>query len=213
MVKKVLLFAAVLLSLFSLEAASVSYVYRNNISSIDFDEKPKKGILYSPGNGSLLITSGTAGDAVLFDKIYTAKQDIKAGDKLVKKGRAFHLGVEATLRNAFVRATLSTGLYPLNLTALCGTTFSGRPFAGAGLDVFVPLSLLFSTKFTLLEDASVNGWCTLGASFKPVEFSVLWGVTYRHFIKRFYWEVGVGNMNSVSQKNSLSPVFGLGVLL
>ncbi len=199
--------------------ASISYVYGNTVSSVDFEELPKVGTLFKDNNNNVLIVSNSSEKIVVFDKIST-RSNIEVGNQLTSYGRQNLVFLRVSLNHASLGWSVSTVLYPLKPLVLTGAVFSfkSNSFNGfyitAGFESDVVLSKLWNTHFTLIEDGGFTGWCTAGVLLNDkVSFVSCYGLSYRHFIGSFRWEVGMSWIQVPNDTKYYSPFVGVGVSL
>ncbi len=200
-------------------SASISYVYGNTVSSVDFEELPKVGTLFKDNNNNVLIVSNSSEKVVVFDRIST-RSNIEVGSQLTSCGRQNLFFLRTSLNHASLGWSVSTNLYPLKPLVLTGAAFSfkSNSFNGVyitvGFESDVVLSKLWNTHFTLIEDGGFTGWCTAGVLLKDsVSFVCCYGLSYRHFIGSFRWEVGLSWIQVPNGLKSYSPFVGVGVSL
>ena len=240
--KAVSLLVFILVSLSCIWSASVSYVYGNQVSSIDFEVPPRVGTMFKDSKNNVLIVANNSEKVVVFDRLSTNSK-VEIGDNLKDEGRMHTFFARASFINASIVSigySFSTALYPIRPVLLCGFTFNPlvslgssnststnsstsngssssssttRIFVTAGLETSVLFSNLWDTTFTLVEDGGINGWCTAGVFVYPnVEFACSYGFSYRHYIGSFQWEIGLSWLRSLTFKYYTSFV-GFGVFL
>ncbi len=200
-------------------SASISFIYGNTVSSVDFKELPKVGTVFKDDNNNVLIVSKSTKNAVVFDKIST-HSNMEVGSKLTKYGHQNLLFLRASLNHVSLGWSISTVLYPLKPLVLTGTAFSfnSKLFNGfyltAGFESDIVLSKLWSTNFTLIEDGGITGWCTAGILLSNnASFISCYGFSYRHFIGSFKWELGFSWIEVPNGLRYYSPFVGIGVSL
>ncbi len=224
----------ILISLSCAWCASIGYVYKNQVSSIDFEVPPKAGTIFKDSKNNVLIVANSSENVVVFDRLSTNSK-VEIGDNLKEKGRMHTIFARASFVNTSIVSvgySVSTALYPIRPVLLCGFTFkpllslgsfgsttastsssTTKVFVTAGFETSFLFSTLWDTSFTLVEDGGINGWCTAGVFVYPnVEFACSYGFSYRHYIGSFQWEVGLSWLRSVSLKYYTSFV-GVGVFL
>lgn len=220
--------------------ATVGYVYGNLVSSMDFKTTPKVGTEFRDSNNNVLIVSKNVGNAVVFDRMSTLSP-IEEGDALIYDGRQHTVFARLSLTSAMVGYSVSTALHPVRPIAMAGFSFSSPlassllatatstasyaassssfavkdVFVVVGLETDVVFSKLWDSSLTFIEDGGVLGWCALGASVHPsLAFACSYGMSYRHFIGPFRWEIGFSWLRVVGsgvQRSSRTPFVGMGV--
>lgn len=218
--KRLTLLVLVLISVLSFTwGASISFIYGNTVSSVDFDELPKVGTKFKDENNNILIVSSSSEKVVVFDKIST-RSTMEVGSKLSSYGHQNLLFLRGSLNHASLGWSISTVLYPLKPLVLAGAAYSfkAKTFNGiyvtAGFESDIVLSKLWNTNFTLIEDGGITGWCTAGALFNnSVSFISCFGLSYRHFIGSFRWELGFSWIEVPNKLRFYSPFVGVGVSL
>ena len=219
--------------------ATVGYVYGNMVSSMDFKTAPKVGTEFTDSNNNVLIVSKNVGNAVVFDRISTLSP-VEEGDALMYDGRQHTVFARLSLTNAVVGYSVSTALHPVRPIAMAGFSFSSHlasslsatatstasyaasssfavrdVFVVVGLETDVVFSKLWDSSLTFIEDGGVLGWCALGASVHPsLAFACSYGMSYRHFIGPFRWEIGLSWLRVVGsgvQRSSRTPFVGVGI--
>lgn len=200
-------------------SASVSFVYGNVVSSVDFQELPKVGMQFKDENNNILIVSKSNENVVVFDRIST-RSNVEVGSKLTHHGNQNLLFLRASLNHVSLGWSVSTVLYPLKPLVLIGVAFSfkSKSYEGvyltAGFESDVVLSKLWDTHFTLIEDGGVTGWCTAGILLnKKVYFVSCYGLSYRHFINSFRWELGLSCIQVPNNLKHYSSFVGFGLSL
>ena len=206
----------------STDYATIGYVYGNAVASVDFKELPSVGTLVIDEENNILIVRDSSEKAVIFDKIST-RSSIKVGNRLASLGYQHIIFLRASLNHVSLGYSLSTVLYPLKPLALVGISYptitsNALAYDGAyftlGFESDVVLSRLWDTSFTLLEDGGIMGWCTAGVFVKDkVSFVICYGLSYRHFIGNFRWELGLSWVKGSNSIRYYSPFVGVGVSL
>lgn len=197
--KKLLVVLIITLCICPLWAQSIEYIYRNTVSSTDL-ENPERGMVYVTDDNSIYIVQSVNGKAAMLDKVYT-KGVPQIGTELHNRPLLITVCASASLYRTMASVSATSPLYPVQPSIAAGYYYKKirMPFAMAGFDLNVPLSKVFSTTFTLLEDASIGGFAYLGAIIrKPLCFASIYGGGYRHNIGRFVWGVDYSRMNSLS---------------
>lgn len=128
---------------------------------------------------------------------------------------SFSLGRDLTL--GFEGAyTQDIGLYPFLLTLNAGTSFSSGTFrdvrAGAGLEVRLPLSLLFGTRHGFWRNSSVGVTSRVGMGVALSSFDLVFGsdtfLSYRYQLGGWSLQLNGGNKYWVSSTaNHASGLF------
>ena len=201
--KKLFLLISVALCLCPVWSQSVEYIYRNTVSSTDL-ENPERGMVYVTDNGSIFIVQSVSSGAAMLDKIYT-KGVVEKGTELHNRALMTTVSASVSMNRAMAAASVTTALYPVQPSVAGGYYYKlKKPFAMAGFTIDIPLSKVFSTSFTLLEDASLGGFAYVGAIIrKPLSFAAIYGGGYRHNIGRFVWGVDYSRMTGFSNDLSL----------
>ncbi len=200
-------------------SASVGFVYGNSVSSVDFSELPKVGRVFKDEANNVLIVNSSTEKVVVFDKIST-HSPIEVGSKLSYAGPQNLLFLRASLNQTSLGWSISTVLYPLKPLVLTGVAYSFRTktfdggYITAGFESDVPLSKLWDTGFTLIEEGGITGWVTAGILIKnKVSFVSNYGLSYRHFVGSFRWEIGFSCIESPNNLKYSSTFLGVGVSL
>ena len=199
-------------------SASVSFVYGNTVSSIDFEEFPKVGTVFKDEKNNVLIVNSSSEKAVVFDKIST-RSTVEVGSELTNCSSQQLVFLRTSMNHTSIGYSRSTAFYPLRPVVLAGFAYSltSKSYDGlyltAGLESDVVLSKLWDTSFTLIEDGGVIGWCTAGILVKNgVSFVGSYGLAYRHYIGDIRWEAGYQWLQSSDLKYS-SGFLGVGMSL
>ena len=200
-------------------SASISYVYGNTVASVDFENLPKVGTIFKDDKNNVLIVSHSNEKAVVFEKISTHSQ-LEVGSPLTEKGRQQLLFLRASLNHTSLGYSLSTSLYPLRPLVLTGVAYSlkNKTYDGfyftLGFESDIVLSKLWDTQFTLIEDGGFTGWFSAGILVKTsVYFVSSYGLSYRHYLGPFRWEVGMSFLQGSYGFKYSSTFLGLGVSL
>jgi hypothetical protein len=200
-------------------SVTVSSVYNNVVASEDFNELPRVGTQFKDDKNNVLIVNSSSEKVVIFDKIST-RLPVEVGSKLTYAGNQHLLFLRTSLNQTSLGWSVSTALYPLKPLVLTGVTYSFnyKSFDGvyltAGFETDVPLSKLWDTSFTLIEDGGIVGWCAAGILIKNnVAFVCTYGLSYRHFVGTFRWEVGYTCIESPNKLKYSSVFLGVGVSL
>jgi len=188
--KKTWLVVLFFLALFPLAAGTITYVYRGSLSSIDL-ENPKRGNVYTSENGNIFTVSKVHNGAAMLDRIYT-KTAPRKGDVITRRGPLHTLEAVTTVKDAGVRYSISSFLYPFRPVAEGGYSFYFKvPYVMGGLAIDLPLSKLVRSGFTIFEDASVQAHVTAGVLFTKTNcFAVRWGISYKLAINKFILSAG-----------------------
>ncbi len=196
--KKLLVILIITLCFCPLWAQSIEYIYRNTVSSTDL-ENPERGMVYVTDDNSIYIVQSVNGNAAMLDKVYT-KGVPEIGTPLYNRPLLITVCASASMSRAMAEVSVTSPLYPIQPSLAAGYYYKLKnPFAMAGFSLDIPLSKVFSTSFTLLEDASIGGFAYLGAIIRrPLCFASIYGGGYRHSIGRFVWGVDYSRMNSFS---------------
>lgn len=212
--RKLLVLIIIVLCICPLWAQSIEYIYRNTVSSTDL-ENPERGMVYVTDDNSIYIVQSVNGNAAMLDKVYT-KGVPEIGTPLYNRPLLATVSVSASMNRAMAEVSVTSPLYPVQPAVAAGYYYKLKnPFAMAGFSLGIPLSKVFSTSFTLLEDASIYGFAYLGAIIrKPLCFASIYGGGYSHSIGRFVWGVNYSRMNSFSDSlilkdGSVSVVLGV----
>lgn len=176
--------------LFPLCASTIQYNYRGLLSSTDL-ENPSRGTVYTDEKGSIYIVSRTYKDASILENIYTYGIP-SAGTELTKRSSLKMVDAVTNLNDFGVRFSFTCSLYPFRPAIEAGFSVKKKvPYAMAGLAVEVPLSKVFRSNFTLVEDGSVQAHVLAGVEFsKKVRYHHSWGISYRYGIGKVVFGVG-----------------------
>lgn len=218
--KRLAVLVLILVSILNLAwSATVSSVYENIVASEDFEGLPKVGTQFKDDKNNVLIVNSNSEKVVVFDKIST-RSPVEVGSKLTYSGHQHLLFLRASLNHVSLGWSFSTVLYPLKPLVLVGSAFSFKyktfdgVYVTAGFESDVVLSKLWNTSFTLIEDGGILGWCTAGILInKDISFVSCYGLSYRHFIGAFRWELGFSWVQASNNFKYYSPFVGVGVSL
>lgn len=201
--KRLLLLIAITLCLCPVWSQSVEYIYRNTVSSTNLED-PERGMVYVTEDGSIFIVQSVSSGAAMLDKIYT-KGVVEKDTELFNRGVLTTVSASVSMNRAMASASVTSALYPVQPSVAGGYYYKlKKPFAMAGFTVDIPLSKVFPTSFTLLEDASVGGFAYVGAIVrKPLAFAAVYGGGYRHSIGRFLWGVDYSRMTGFASDLTL----------
>lgn len=195
-------------------AGNLDYVFGNNLSSVSFEEKPSAGSVFCDENGNVLIARRYPSDATVFDIRYS-KGPYERGCSLTSRGPVNTIGIMGGTKFALASYSVTTSWYPLEPLAVAGIDYSSggvSALVGAGFRIVVPLANLWDAQFTMIQNGKFTGWCALGADIgSSVNFASIWGISYRHNLSSFYWELGYSRLDRPSALKVSSPYLGIGV--
>ena len=192
-------------------AEDITYVYDGRISSSSFEEMPEVGSVYCDSNSNILIVSNTNSGIVAFDKFIT-KGDYSIGNSLNQRSNINSLTLNASLDSCFIDYSFTCSWYPFCPVVSVGTTWTGTVMILAGAQVMVPLTNMWDSKNSLVQNGKLKAIATIGASVYPeFKFACLYGFSYSHNIDSFRWEVGANVLGVKGVEKPLSPYIGLGV--
>ncbi len=214
--KKILcLVATVVLVLFCAGAQSITYVYGNSISSLDFETLPRRGQIFVDEGMNVLAVKAIREDVVVFDKLIS-RTDYERGSVLTERNALNSLSIIGSLNHSLVGYGITTPLYPLSALVLAGASYGNalgfNALALVGGKVNVCLANLWDTGNTFIENGKLSGWAAAGIGVgSSVTFACCYGFSYRHNLDSFCWEVGVDGLSLVGIGTEWSPYIGLGV--
>lgn len=202
--KKTLLILFLAVAVLPLYAESIQYVYGNSLSGTDL-ENPRTGKVYTDGNRSLFIVSSVHDSVSVLDRIYTASA-VAAGTTVYPRPAVRTIELQTNLREAGVRFSLTTPLYPLRGALEAGYSLNSKaPYLAGGICVDFPLSRISGTSFLLVEDGSIEGSFIAGAVFSnPVQAYIKWTVSYKLGIGKLVVGAGYGMSRAFSEAISIT---------
>ena len=194
-VRRIILTVFFLIILLPLGASTIQYSYRGLLSSTDLED-PSRGTVYKDDNGSIYIVSRTHKEASILERIYTYGVPA-AGTPLTKRSALKMIDAVTNLNNIGVRFSFTCSLYPFRPAVEAGYSIRSRkPYVMAGLAVEIPLSKVFRSDFTLVEDGSVQCHVLGGVTISnTVKSHLNWGICYRYGIGKVV--IGVGYSDGV----------------
>ena len=219
MKKTIFLLLMLLLSGFSVFAASITYVYGNNISSVDTEETFKRGQVFTDSNSNVLVLrrfyQKPEGPVAVFDKLIS-RGSYERGDSLDPRGAVNSIGIMGSLDYALASWSMTTGLYPLEPLVMAGVSYVKDSQPGvlvlAGAKVNIPLARLWDVRNTFIVNGKLSGWGTAGIEIgTSVTFACSFGFSYRQNVGSFCWETGVSWLSVLGKEKRLSPFIGIGV--
>ena len=219
MKKTILLLLMLLVSCLFVFAASISYVYGNNISSVDTESTFRRGQVFTDSFSNVLVLKRfyqkPEGPVAVFDKLIS-RASYQRGDTLSPRGAVNSIGVMGSLDYALASWSMTTSLYPLQPLAMAGVTYGVDYGTGilalAGAKVNVPLARLWDAKNTFIVNGKLSGWGAAGiCTGSSVTFACCFGFSYRHNVGSFNWEAGATWLSVMGREKTLSPYLGFGV--
>lgn len=219
MKKTFVLLLMLLVSSLLVFAASITYVYGNNISSVDTEETFGRGQVFTDSNSNVLVLrrfyQKPEGTVAVFDKLISRASYVR-DDVLKPRSAIQSIGVTGSLDNALVSWSMTTGLYPLQPLAMAGVSYSKDSDMGilvlAGAKVNVPLARLWDVRNKFIVNGKLSGWGAAGIEIgNSVTFASSFGFSYRQNLGSFCWEVGASWLSVLGKNQTLSPYIGIGV--
>ena len=219
MKKTILLLLMLLVSGLFVFAASITYVYGNNISSVDTESTFKRGQVFTDSSSNVLVLKRfyqkPEGPVAVFDKLIS-RAPYQRGDVLNPRDAVNSIGVLGSMSHALASWSMTSGLYPLQPLVMAGVTYGLDYGIGilalAGAKVNVPLARLWDAKNTFIVNGKLSGWGAAGiCSGSSVTFACSFGFSYRHNVGSFNWEVGATWLSALGRGRTLSPYLGFGV--
>lgn len=199
--------------------ASITYVYGNNISSVDVGDEYKVGQLFTDSNSNVLVLKRfyqkEEGPVAVFDKLIT--RGVYTRDSvLTPRGALNSFGVIGTMSHSLAYWSMTTPLYPLSPMVMAGASYGADTGAGvlvlAGAKVNIPIARLWEARNTFIVNGKLSGWGAAGVSISGrVTFACSFGFSYRHNVGSFAWEVGASWLSVLGGSQTLSPFVGIGV--
>jgi len=181
-VRRVILSVFFLIILFPLGASTIQYSYRGLLSSTDLED-PSRGTVYKDDKGSIYIVSRTHKEASILERIYTYGLP-SAGTPLTRRSALKMVDVVSNLKDVGARFSFTCSLYPFRPAIEAGFSLRyKKPYVMAGLAVEIPLSKVFRSDFTLVEDGSIQCHVLGGILISnTVRSHLSWGICYRYGI-------------------------------
>lgn len=219
MKKTILLLLMLLVSGLFVFAASITYVYGNNISSVDTESTFRRGQVFTDSSSNVLVLKRfyhkPEGPVAVFDKLIS-RASYQRGDTLNPRGAVSSIGVMGSMNYALASWNMTTGLYPLQPLVMAGATYGTDYGAGilalAGAKVNVPLARLWDAGNTFIVNGKLSGWGAAGIFIRSsVTFACSFGFSYRHNVGSFNWEIGATWLSVLGKLRTLSPYLGFGV--
>ena len=213
--KTIITILALLLVLVPVCANSITYIYGNSISSVDFDEIPKRGTVFTDGNSNLLIVKAIYDDVIVFDKLISVAPYEK-DSVLTERSALNSIRLYGGLGHSLVSYSLTTPFYPFAPVAAVGMSygkrFGARALILAGARVDASLANLWDSTNTFIENGRITGWASAGMSIgSSVTFAASYGFSYRHNLESFDWELGFSWLAIPGVAVAGSPYIGIGV--
>ena len=231
--KILFVFLLLLLSFSAVYADTAQFIYRNFVSSSDFDVLPKPGRVYYDENGNVFIVrkilesvkdreSGEKEHVVVFDKHYVGESGLKLGSQLSGKFALFRINVMGSLKCTLADFSFTTVTYPFEPLVMAGISYGDGQAAHllimAGTRITVPLSNLYSSEtFTLIEDGRLEGFLAAGVRIGGnsysgnVKFACTYGFGYKHNLGIFNWGVHAVWLSGSWGLGSITPGISVGV--
>lgn len=217
--KSVLLLLLLFVSACCAFCASITYVYGNNISSVDVGDEYKVGQLFTDSNSNILVLKRffqkEEGPVAVFDKLIS--KGLYARDSVLNpRGAMISFGVIGTLSHSLAYWSMTTPLYPLSPLVMAGASYGADSGTGvlvlAGAKVNIPIARLWDARNTFIVNGKISGWGAAGVSItERVTFACSFGFSYRHNVGSFSWEIGASWLSVLGGTRILSPYLGLGV--
>jgi len=181
-VRRIILTVFFLIILLPLGASTIQYSYRGLLSSTDLEE-PSKGTVYKDAKGSIYIVSRTHKEASILESIYSYGVP-SAGTPLTRRSALKMIDAVTNLKDVGARFSFTCSLYPFRPVIEAGYSIKTRlPYVMAGLAVEIPLSKVFRSNFTLVEDGSIQCHVLGGITISSkVRNHLSWGICYRYGI-------------------------------
>lgn len=199
--------------------ASITYVYGNNISSLDVESDYKVGQLFTDSSSNVLVIKRfyqkDDGRVAVFDKLIS-RSPYQRNDVLSPRGAMNSFGVIGSLSHSLAWWSMTTPIYPLSPLVMAGSSYGADAGVGAlvlaGAKVNIPIARLWDTQNTMIVNGKLSGWGAAGVSASSsVTFACSFGFSYRHNIGSFFWELGASWLWIPDRTRTLSPYLGLGV--
>ena len=218
---KKLIVSALLLcfSIIGAFCASITYVYGNNISSLDVESDYKVGQLFTDSNSNTLAIKRfyqtDDGRVAVFDKLIS-RGPYKRNDVLSPRGAMNSFGAIGAMSHSLAWWSMTTPIYPLSPLVMAGACYGPDSGVGvlalAGAKVNIPIARLWDAQNTLIVNGKLSGWGAAGVSISSsVTFACSFGFSYRHNLGSFFWELGASWLWIPDRTRTLSPYLGLGV--
>ena len=201
----------------SLHAGTISYVYGNNISSVEMEDGVSRGQVYTDNQDNLLIVRKVRDNVVMFDKLISRAPYQRDSD-LTRRRPLSTITLMGGMNHALASYSITTPIYPLSPVVMGGLSYGQkkgvRALALAGLEVTVPLARLWDSSNTFIQNGKLASWCAAGVSIgNSVTFASTYGFAYRHSLGTFHWDLGVSWMYRTGSSNLVSPYLGAGVYI
>ena len=199
---------------FCLQAGTVSYVYGNNISSVDMEDAVR-GQVFSDEGGNVLIVRKTTGNVVMFDKLIS-RAAYQRGSELTRRGPLFTLTAGGGTNHALARLSMTTPVYPFSPLVMAGAGYGNvigtTALVLAGVEVTVPLARLWDATGTFIQNGKFVGYGTAGVAVgKETVFASSYGISYRHSFGLLCWEAGFSWLTVLGKPTVWTPYAGVGV--
>ena len=219
MKKTLFLLLMLLVSILSVFAASITYVYGNSISSVDTESTFRRGQVFTDSSSNVLVLKRfyqkPEGPVAVFDKLIS-RGSYERGDYLAPRGAVNSVGIMGSLDYALASWSMTTAVYPLEPLAMVGVSYVRDTDSGvlvlAGAKVNVPLARLWDVRNPLIVNGKLSGWGAAGiCTGSSVTFACCFGFSYRHNVGFFSWEAGAAWFSVLGREMTLSPYLGFGV--
>ena len=200
----------------SLHAGTISYVYGNNISSVEMEDGVSRGQVYTDNQDNLRIVRKVRDNVVMFDKLISRAPYQRDSD-LTRRGPLSTITLMGGMNHALASYSVTTPIYPLSPVVMGGLSYGQkkgvRALALAGLEVTVPLARLWDSSNTFIQNGKLVGWGTAGISIvrTGVTFASGYGFCYRHNISSFCWSAGFSWLAVQGKYSIWTPFAGVGV--
>ena len=213
-----LLSALIILVLFCscIHAGKISYVYGNNISSVEMEEGASRGKVYKDDKDNILIVRKVRENVVMFDKLIS-RSPYQRDSGLTKRGPLSTITAMGGINHALASYSITTPLYPISPVVMGGVSYGKKaPHGGlvlGGVEVTVPLARLWDTSGTLIQNGKLVGWGSAGINIdnSGVTFASAFGFCYRHNIGSFCWNAGFSWLVVLDNYSMWTPFAGVGV--
>ena len=195
-------------------AGTVSYVYGNNISSVDMEDAVR-GQVYKDEGGNVLIVRKATDTVVMFDKLIS-RSAYQRGSELTRRSAVFTLTAGGGSNHALARLSMTTPLYPFSPVIIAGASYGNVVGSGAlvmaGFEVTVPLARLWDASNTFIQNGKLVGYGTAGMYIgSGTAFASCYGINYRHSLGFLCWEAGFSWLTVLGFSTVWTPYAAVGV--
>jgi len=179
----------------------LDYIWKNEFSSVSFfKETVKKGDCFTFRNAfdkdlGVTIVSNVNENVVLLDHFYSKYEVV--GLWLEPRRKISSLSIGGGTKTANIDFFNRTRVYPFSYYVRAGLIYPNLVYGDLGVLMELPLSRIFNTDFSMISNACLSAYATLGLIYgTQLNFCVNYGLWYEHrFMKNLAYRIKWDNFN------------------